>query len=202
MRSWLNRTRQQRLVRPHRRIGKVWFIGRPSMMLGAGIARLPGFDTVSLRDDTLSWQTPWGQPVPDFVSLMCVTPATHLATCGWDFPRSFIIVFRLAAVQLCRIAATQIAEFDSGEVWGWEVRKRRGIMMPKVAIGVAAAAMAVSSALGASAHYGSGSVGHYKSGIVSKRSEDVKHAALQLIESFETFFRQWLAAPDAAAGRW
>jgi hypothetical protein len=39
-----------------------------------------------------------------------------------DFPRSFIIVFRLAADQLCRTAATQIAELDSGEVWGWEVR--------------------------------------------------------------------------------
>jgi hypothetical protein len=42
---------------------------------------------------------------------------------GATFPCSFIIVFRLAAGQLCRTAATQIAEFDSGEVWGWEVRK-------------------------------------------------------------------------------
>jgi hypothetical protein len=110
------------------------------------------------------------------LSVSCVSaPVTQRPTV-WDFPRSFITVFRLAASKLCRTAATQIAEFDSEEVWGWEVRKRSGIMMPKIAIGLAAAAMAVGSALGASADYGSRSLGHYKSGIFGKRSEGVKHA--------------------------
>jgi hypothetical protein len=49
MRGWLNRARLQRPVRPHRRIGKVWFKGRPSMMLG-----WPCLSTSSIwRDDSL-----------------------------------------------------------------------------------------------------------------------------------------------------
>jgi hypothetical protein len=107
MRGWLNRASQQRPVRPHRKIGKFWFMGRPSMTLERAI--------INLGDDSFSLQP--------LSSVSCVSaPVTQRPAVGTSRVRSS----SCSGLQPVNYAAPLQLKTQSlirKEVWGWELRK-------------------------------------------------------------------------------